>query len=224
MSVAPSFQALPQVGEPFEENGKAYVYVLLKNGNQKKVRWYEEPIKEISPLKNVLGFSKGYITIFKGDIEPLEDWFRNSSARYHKFFGWYFISDEPLPQLPLGVTPVQLNWDDISINGSLKPESAIRQHIESLIYEPSVSIWQGEIGERIERTVTVLKEVPLENNNYGQRSFFLLQDDQDNEYGWVTSASKLACGKTYTLRGTIKALQIYHNIQQTILTNCREVK
>ena len=39
--VAKTFQNLPQVGEPFESGGKMYVNVQGKNGNVRRVRWYE---------------------------------------------------------------------------------------------------------------------------------------------------------------------------------------
>ena len=42
MSVAPSFQNLEKVGSPFIENGREYIYVICKNGNKRKVRWYDE--------------------------------------------------------------------------------------------------------------------------------------------------------------------------------------
>ena len=64
MATAPSFQNLERLSEPFEENGKEYILVKTKSGTTRKVRWYEEAPKRIRPVKEVLGFTKGYITIF----------------------------------------------------------------------------------------------------------------------------------------------------------------
>ena len=223
MATAPSFANLERLSEPFEENGKEYILVKTKSGTTKKVRWYEEPMKKIRPLKEVLGFSKGYITIFKGDTYSLLEWFQESTARYHKFFGWYFISDEELPEIPAGVTPIQLKWEDIAFadEDQLRPESQIKEHIDSLMYDPSPSKWQGEVGDRIDRTLTVTKITPLADGYYGPSTFFLFKDEYDNEYCWTTGSKSLELNVTYEVRGTIKSLQKYKGKEQTVLTRCR---
>lgn len=88
MAVAKSYQALTQIGEPYELNGKMYVKVQAKSG-AKQVRWYTDreyakmypedksvltsfgEDKKKSPYwrsqKDVLGFEEGFIWIFKGD-------------------------------------------------------------------------------------------------------------------------------------------------------------
>lgn len=223
MATAPSFANLERLSEPFEENGKEYILVKTKSGTTRKVRWYEEPMKKIRPLKEVLGFTKGYITIFKGDTYSLLEWFQESTARYHKFWGWYFVSDEELPEIPSGITPIQLKWEDVAFvdEDQLRPESQIKEHIDSLMYDPSPSRWQGEVGDRIDRTLTVIKVTPLEDGYYGPSTFFLFRDEYDNEYCWTTGSKSLDLNATYEVRGTIKALQKYKGKEQTVLTRCR---
>ena len=224
MAVAPSFQKYPTVGEPFEENGREYILIQYPDGHTRKVRWYEDPIKKIRPTKDVLGFSLGYITIFKGDTYPLLDWFRESTARNNRIWGWYFISDEPLPeQIPEGVTPVRLYWKDIANEelDELLPEQQVRAVVESLLYDPGTSEWQGEVGERIDRTLTVTKAIELPDGYYGPSNFYLFSDEAGNEYCWTTAAKKLESGRTYQVRGTIKALQTYKGKKQTVLTRCK---
>lgn len=223
MATAPSFANLERLSEPFEENGKEYILVKTKSGTTRRVRWYEEPMKKIRPLKEVLGFTKGYITIFKGDTSSLLDWFRESSARYHKLFGWYFISEEELPEIPAGITPIQLKWEDVAFadEDQLRPESQIKEHIDSLMYDPSPSRWQGEIGDRIERLLTVIKVTEMPDGYYGPSIFFLFSDEAGNEYCWTTAAKKLELNETYEIRGTIKSLQKYKGKEQTVLTRCR---
>ena len=223
MATAPSFANLERLSEPFEENGKEYILVKTKSGTTRKVRWYEEPMKKIRPLKEVLGFTKGYITIFKGDTYSLLEWFQESTARYHKFWGWYFVSDEELPEIPSGITPIQLKWEDVAFvdEDQLRPESQIKEHIDSLMYDPSPSRWQGEVGDRIDRTLTVIKVTPLEDGYYGPITFFLFRDEYDNEYCWTTGSKSLDLNATYEVRGTIKALQKYKGKEQTVLTRCR---
>ena len=223
MATAPSFANLERLSEPFEENGKEYILVKTKSGTTRRVRWYEEPMKKIRPLKEVLGFTKGYITIFKGDTYSLLEWFQDSTARYHKFWGWYFTSEEELPEIPAGITPIQLKWEDVAFadEDQLRPESQIKEHIDSLMYDPSPSKWQGEVGDRIDRTLTVIKVTPLEDGYYGPSTFFLFRDEYDNEYCWTTGSKSLDLNATYEVRGTIKALQKYKGKEQTVLTRCR---
>lgn len=223
MSVAPSFQNLERLSEPFEENGKEYILVKTKSGTTRRVRWYEEPMKKIRPLKEVLGFTKGYITIFKGDTYSLLEWFQEEpKCRYHKFFGWYVISEDELPTLPAGIKPIQLYWENVAIveEDCLKSEDLIKQHIDSLIYEPAKSIYQGNIGDRLEKTLTVTKAIPIEGY-YGNSTMHIFSDPEENVYVWTTAAKTLEVGKTYVIRGTIKQLSAYKNQKQTILTRCK---
>lgn len=225
MATAPSFANLERLSEPFEENGKEYILVKTKSGTTRKVRWYKEPMKKIRSVKEVLGFSKGYITIFKGDTYALLDWFRSvSQCKYHNFFGWYVASEDEIPQtIPAGIQPVQLKWDDVAIveEDCLKSETLVRQAVDALIYEPSSSEWQGEVGDRIERYLTVTKVTSLEGGYYGPSTFHLFLDESGNEYCWTTSAKILEVGESYEIRGSIKALQTYKGKNQTVLTRCK---
>ena len=227
MSVAPSFQKYPIADKPYEKNNRWYVHIQYPDGHLREVRWYPEAeeevaMKRIRSVKEVLGFSEGYITIFKGDTYPLLEWFQNSTARFHKLWGWYFVSEDELPQIPAGIEPIQLKWEDIVFadEDQLRPESQIKEHIDSLMYEDSPSRWQGEVGDRITRTLTVTKITELEGGYYGPSTFYLFTDGE-NEYCWTTAAKKLELGKTYEVVGTIKALQKYKGKEQTVLTRCR---
>lgn len=237
MPVAKSYQSYEIMGSPFGgANRKLYVAVKTPKGELKTVRWYNDAeyarmypetvssMKKIRPLKEVLGFTKGYITIFKGDTYSLLEWFQEEpKCRYHKFFGWYVISTEELPEIPAGITPIQLKWEDVAFadEDQLRPESQIKEHIDSLMYDPSPSKWQGEVGDRIDRTLTVTKITPLADGYYGPSTFFLFRDEYENEYCWTTGSKSLDLGATYEVRGTIKALQKYKGKEQTVLTRCR---
>lgn len=220
--VAPSFQKLELAGEPFAEGDKEYVYVRYPDGHTRKVRWYEEAPKRIRSVKDVLGFEKGYITIFKGDIAPVEDWFKETAeCRFHAAWGWYVVSTDELPQIPAGITAVRLPWESVSqSNGELKPLSAITEVVEGLINDPSPSRWQGSVGERIDRTLTVIKIVPIDGY-FGSSNFYLFTDADENKYCWNTAAKQLELGSTYEVRGTVKEHQKYKGEQQTILTRCK---
>ena len=237
MAVAPSFQKYPLYGEPYEKNGRQYIRIVYPDGHHREVRWYEkEPPKSKTSeaailnrlrthnLKKALGFTNGYITIFKGDIDSLIDWFHEEpKCRYHNFWGWYIVSTDELPQIPAGLEPIQLKWEDVAFadEEQLRPESEIREYIDSLVYDPSPSRWQGEVGDRITRYLTVTKVAELPDGYYGPSTFYLFADEEGNEYTWTTAARKLELGETYEVVGSIKALQKYKGKEQTVLTRCR---
>ena len=235
MAVAPSFQKYPLYGEPYEKNGRQYIKIVYPDGHHREVRWHEkEPPKSKSNeaailnrlrthnLKKALGFTNGYITIFKGDIDSLIDWFHEEpKCRYHCSFGWYIVSTDELPQIPAGLEPIQLKWEDVAFadEEQLRPESEIREYIDSLVYDPSPSRWQGEVGDRLEKALTVTKVIPIEGY-YGNSTMHIFSDSEENVYIWTTAAKTLEIGKTYIIRGTVKEHKMFKNVPQTILTRC----
>ena len=237
MAVAKTYKNWATFGEPFEENGRKYVVVIKPDGAHKKVRWYTDveyarmypEEKETAAvkydLKKMLGFHKGYITIFKGDTYPVLEWFRAEKAcRYHNFWGWYVVSNEEVPQpLPAGIEPIKLYWEDVAApdGEGLKAEIYVRAHLDTLLYEPSNSEYQGSIGERIDRTLKVVKTMVNDDGFYGPSTFHLFSDEAGNEYCWTTAAKQLEVGETYEVRGTIKSLATYRGKKQTILTRCK---
>lgn len=173
----------------------------------------------MADYKKLLGFDnpKESITIFKGDTYQYQDWFKKSSARYAENFGWYLPGDEAVPNpLPIGVEPVDLKWQDVSVNNILKSKSDIKRTIGNLTHTPTPSRYQGTIGERKTFTLYLKRAIELET---GRMNIFM--DDTCNEYIWFNSSRVLEPGQMYTFNGTIKDHRLYNNSQQTILTNCR---
>lgn len=244
MAVAKSFQSFQIIKEPHAIGNREYVMVKNpKTGTERQVRWYsekeylklypgetitnkQEPVKRKTPQKEVLGFTKGYITIFKGDTAPYEDWFNRSIARYHVYWGWYVISTKEVPSdLPEGLTPVQLNWDLVGKeDGFLKSESQVKEALDSILYEASKSIFVGEIGERLELELTVTEMTKKGNGFGGDSTTHIMKDKDENVYIWVTSAKTWETGTVKKLRGTVKEHKINKNTKVTVLTRCTEVK
>lgn len=151
MPVAKSFQTFEQLCEPYLSSGRMYTQVKNpKTGTIRTVRWYNEKEyarlypeeakaakieKGVKSQKEVLGFTKGYITIFKGKINDNLMFLEESAAfRYTRFWGWYVISTEDIPALPHGLTPVRLDWSTVgNPNGSLKSETEIAAAIKQLL-------------------------------------------------------------------------------------------
>ena len=238
MPVAKSFKDWEKVTEVYSINGRDYIKVRNpKTGSVRQVRHYsqneylkmypEEKAEEAAVFasqKDLLGFQKGYITIFKGDTYGNLEWFQQSIARYAKFWGWYIVSTEEVPEdLPLGITPVRLPWETVgNDSGNLLPEATIQKNIAPLLYEVSTSEYQGTIGQRIERTLTVTKVIDLENA-FGSSTMMTMEDEDKNVYLWTTSARRWSEGTVKTLRGTVKAHNEFRNVKQTVLTRCTEV-
>lgn len=237
MSVAPSFQNFEFLCEPYEVNGKMYIRVRNpKTGTERQVRWYDKnkapktAAPKVSaqdafykPQKEVLGFTNGYITIFKGDTYAEIDWFRASIARYARWWGWYIISTEEIPaDLPSGLEAVRLPWELVGDDsGKLLPETAIQKAVESLIYEEGTSEFVGSINERLEIQITVVRAIELDND-YGHSTMHIMEDDCGNQYVWTTAAKTWAEGSIKTIRGTVKDHRTYKNVKQTVLTRCTE--
>lgn len=230
--VAKSFQHLSLRCKPYIKNNKQYVKVLQKNGNQREVRWYSdieyekmypEETVPIKTLKEVLGFDKEYITIFKGDTYKELEWFQQSIARYHRLFGWYIISTEEVPVLPYGIEPVKLMWNDISIDvNTLKCDKDVAEVINNLRFDPSPSEYVGTIGDKITiANVVVVRNIPVETG-FGTNHMHIFEDvETKNVFIWSTSTKSLDVGSVYSLTGTVKGHKLYKNIKQTVLTRCK---
>ena len=236
MAVARSYRDCKILCDPFIVNGRKYVNIETPAGTQKRVRFYSdaeyfkmygEAFAPATPVseKDKLGFVNGYITIFKGNTYPHKDWLKEHGARFTKLFNWSFASDIEWPEaeLPEDLESIQIPWEAVSSNDHLLPESEVRSYIESLMYEPSSSEFIGEIGDRIELTLTVTKAITLESY-YGTSIMHIMEDDTKNVFVWTTKAKNFPEGKVVTLRGTIKDHKEYKGIKQTILTRCKEIE
>ena len=188
---------------------------------------YPDEVVEQGPSmksqKQVLGFENGFITIFKGNTYEEKEYFKLNSARYSRWWGWYFISTEPIPEdLPDDVEPIRLDWELVgNEDGSLKPENAVIAAVESLTYEPDVSEYQGEVGDKVDVIVTVEKAIQLDGF-YGPSTLHSMRDYDGNCYVWTTAARSWEVGSEHHIAGTIKELKQYKGTKQTILTRCRE--
>lgn len=238
--VAPSYQSLTQLGDPFTLDSKQYVNVKLKSGKSKSVRWYtdaeyaklygKKSVEEIpnpyfKPQKEVLGFINGYITIFgeEGFNEENEYLKYDCRFRYAVPWGWYLPSDIELPEdLPENLAPIKLHWTTVGgCDGKLYSTERVKDGVQNTLYPEVKGNYVGEIGERLDLTLYVSKAIPLENN-YGHSTLHVMEDEAGNTYIWTTASKNWAAGTFHTLRGTIKEHKIYQGVAQNILTRCIE--
>lgn len=147
--VARSYEGLPVVEEEYIKNGRTYCKVLTKKGLAKEVRTYSQeewnkvygataPKASAATLvcdqKHLLGFDKGYITIFKGAVAANEHFFEKSSSRFHVAWGWYIVSTEEVPALPDKVQAVKLPWEAVAANDKmLKPVKEVKKICQKLL-------------------------------------------------------------------------------------------
>lgn len=237
MPVAKSYAMLTIEEGPYTINGRQYCKVRQKNGGLKQVRWYSDaeyarmyPGVQVTAetanwktQREMLGFDKGYITIFKGDTYSCSEWFKRSIARYCKWWGWYIVSTEELPELPAGITPVQLPWEAVGKeDGSLIADGLLTKAVEPYLYEATTSEFVGEIGERLDLMLTIKKAIEV-NGAFGSSTIHIMEDEYGNEFMWSTAAKSWTEGTVKHVRGTVKDHRIYRNSKQTVLTRCVEV-
>lgn len=225
MAVAKSYETLERIGEPFEENNKMYIIVVLKSGKQKKVRWYDEPPAKLPfDARHAFGFDEaGYITLFKGDNKVIENWAYETDpcrARYNLLFGWYNPSWLPVENLPDSVTPVRLNWEEISENNVIRDYSEVIAHVNSLLYEPNTSRFQGQPNDWLEKEVTIRQNVDVESR-YGGSHMHIMEDADGNVYVWNTASKNLPVDSKYMMKMKVKEHQEYKGTQQTIVYYCK---
>jgi hypothetical protein len=246
--VAKSYQEWERETEPYEANGKMYVVVRKPTGATKIVRAYTEteyrkmypadvpPVSIVETakpqghvVKDLLGFQKGYIHIFKGDLENAEYWFKRTSVcRFHVILGWYIVSTDEIPfDIPSCIQSVQLPWEKVgNTDGTLLPKATIQAALDELRYDESPSQYQGIVGERLDLTVTLTRVIDLGENQYGSTSrIYCFIDANENCYSWTTGVSKdWIVNDSLKLRGTVKQHDIVKGVKYTMLTRVMEVK
>ena len=122
------------------------------------------------------------------------------------------------------IESVKLYWEDVStVDGQLKNESQLKEIVDSVLFGESDSRFIGEVGQRLDLTLTVDRAIPIETN-YGESTMHIMLDDCGNEFIWTTAAKVLTVGNQYNLRGTVKEHRVYRGKNQTILTRCAERK
>lgn len=248
--VAKSYQNMEIVHEPYKKDGRMYVAVKTSKGTVKQVRWYTEaeyakmyPDEKkdktkdpyYKPQKYVLGFDKGYITIFRGYKEELhEEWFKQSICRYARWWGWYVISTQEVPNdLPLGVEPVKLFWDPMGNEQEwLKDEATVKAHVRKTLLDSMrpverngvESVRQGHIGDRLDINVKIISKQKVENKRFNKFTYtYEMEDSNGNYYKWVTQAQNWSVGTKHHIRGTVKDFDEVNGEEATLLTRCVEV-
>lgn len=183
--------------------------------------------------KMVLGFDKGYITIFKGVTPENEEWFeQKKECRFAKWWGWYVPSTIAVPvDYPEGIQEVKLTWEPMGNEEEwLKDEATVKKHVRdtllAAVRKPNpTSTQQGKVGDRLDIRVKVIGKQTEENAKYNsQTHLYEFQDQKGNYYKWKTSAKDWIVGAEHHIRGTVKEFDELNGEPCTVLTRCIEQK
>jgi len=182
----------------------------------------EKSLQKKRDLPKKLGFAgietEPHIYVVLGDTYSIKDTLKELGARYHGGFGWYF---EGTAEVPVEYNCFILFWEDvINTYGELKNNEEIKQYIKEQTTEPSKSEFQGIVGQKIDKDVTVWRVIDF-SGRYGVSHMHIFQDVGENVYVWTTTTKKLPQGDVIRLTGTIKDHKEYNEVKQTILTRCK---
>ena len=236
MAVAKTYEKMTLVGEPFQENGRMYVYVAAPKG-QKKVRWYSDAeyhrmypniVVENDTMnfnaRHAFGFGpEGYITLYKGS--NVEEWAENDRRNiyYNLTFGYYTPGRLELPSLIDGIQPIQLKWVDVAAEGNkMRPHEEVQKLVASLINDTSVSNYQGQVNEWIQKEVTV-REKKTKDSRYGDKHTYTLEDSENNIYIWETGAKNYPIAQTISLKMKVKEHKEVNGAKATVVWYCKEI-
>ena len=229
MSVAKSYTQYKIDGEPFIENGKSYVNIVMPRG-LKRVRWYPEANDTINRFsqKHAFGFDRGgYITVFSGDEELIKDWrleLPEWTIWHNTFFGYFMPPYNHIEgERPNGIKTIKFFWEDVHDENDksdklLKSPSYIIQYIGNLFSEEhkNNSNFQGAINEWIERSVKIIDKENTETR-FGHTHTYTMQDSNDNIYVWTTSSKDLEENNCLSMRMKVKDHKNIQGINRTIV-------
>lgn len=99
----------------------------------------------------------------------------------------------------------------------------ISENMEIPLPTPVKSEWVGEVGEKVELEVTIDRVIIP--NGYSSFSWgYLMTDSEGRKINWWASREQDWDGsKTLKIKGTIKALNEYKDVKQTVLTRVKEI-
>lgn len=230
--VAKTYQSLSTIGEPYEKNGKMYIVVTMKNGNNKEVRWYSEreyakmypetivTVQSNDFMKDAFGFNKGYIDIIKENVnyddEAVCDFNREHKIfQYSNYFGWFIKHENELSKY---FVTVRIFWDEVKDKSLEEIQMLCRERRQNT---DNVSQFQYEIGER-KTMMLELVDKKTRNDYYGVKfTYTFVHDATGNTFQWVTAAVDLEPQRDYEVTGTIKAHEVIDGIKTTVLTRCK---
>jgi len=197
-------------------------------------------VKETRRIKfaarNAFGFGEaGYIMLLKGKNETIKNWVHAAEpgrAYFNMVFKWYVPSTKWTDtycadtEMPEGIEPICLRWEDVcnkddEENLTMNDDATVIKLVDSLINEPSVSEYQGTVGEWMTKSVEIKKNIELDGR-YGTSHMHIMEDEVGNVYVWISSSKSLEEESVHTLKMKVKEHKEYNNTKQTVVWYCKE--
>ena len=176
--------------------------------------------------KEKFGFASfGFIWGLKGNTYPVKDELKAMGFRFSKTFLWTLISEEEPQNLPDGITAFKIEWDKITYTSPTTGEerfvsdNEIAEYLDTLRCESDdTTSFEGEIGERIERTVKVLSVKEI-HSNYGTSFLHQFETEDGNLLTWFTQSLKqnFEEGEECIIRATVKEHKTFRGKKQTVV-------
>jgi len=227
MPVAKSYENCDIKGEPFKENGKWYV-LIIKNGEEKKVRWYTEAeyakmyptakgglvskdIMMTFNARHAFGFDDaGYITLYKGNSEIVKNWARREwppLAWYNETFGFYTPSKINPTDYPKDIELIKLTWDEVKQDDiHMKSHEEVKRYVDVLLGSSTNKNDQLSINDWLEKTVTIRTKETTESH-FGKKHKYGMVDNENNFYIWETGARDYQVDVAVRLKMKVKEIK-----------------
>jgi hypothetical protein len=105
-------------------------------------------------------------------------------------------------------------------NLTMRDDAEVSKLIHELLDDLSKSEYQGEVGDWLEREVTIKKNVPVDGR-FGESRVHIMEDADGNEYVWITASKNLEVGYKCVMRMKVKEHKEYNGVKQTIVYYCK---
>ena len=185
------------------------------------------------------GFNKdGKTYLVMGNTYDIKDKIKSLGGKFDYLSGW------KLPEDNIDLDTLEVSIDEVAEkdeNGwyRFRPEYNDIISNKKRIYQEAQkkaapdyqeSNFVGEIGDKIDLTVTLVKEYTYETNysfHGGTSTIYTFKDKDGNKLIWNTGTAPMVDdepieeGKKYRLSGTVKDQKEYRGEKETVLTRCK---
>lgn len=200
-----------------------------KRAQAKQIKNEERRVKFAA--RNAFGFGEaGYIYLVYGDNDRIKQWreeLPTHTVWYNETFGWFIPSEREYDGLefPSDINFVKLDWELVrnkedEENLQMIDKADVRALVKKMIYKPSKSEYQGEVGTWIEQEVKIIKNIAVESH-YGNSHMHIMEDANENVYVWTTASKNLEVGSKVFMKMKVKEHKEYDGVKQTVVYYCK---
>ena len=194
-----------------------------KRAEKKKIETEKRAVR--FKARNAFGFGEaGYITLVIGEHDVIQSWrdkLPEHTVWYNEIFHWFIPSDRTPAEIPSNLKTIKLDWDSIKINDlEMRPRKEVEEYVSSLVYEPSKSTYQGEVGTWLIKDVVIKSNIELDSR-FGLSHMHVMEDEDGNVYVWTTASKNIAAGTALHMKMKVKEHKEYKGTQQTIVYYCK---